>query len=74
MWRMVERGEHLGFTAEPRAAFGIVGEGRRQDLQRDVATELRILPLVDFGHAASPKLRLDLVGAKTGTTGEYHGR
>src|SRR6516165_7940651 len=53
--RMVERGEHLGFTVEAGDALGIVGEGSRQDLQGNVATELRVLGAVDFAHAASTK-------------------
>jgi len=46
--RMVERGEHLGFTAESRDALGIVGERRRQDLQRDVSTELGVFGAIDL--------------------------
>jgi len=46
--RMIERREDLGFAAEPCNAFGIVGERGRQDLQRDVTTELCILGAVDL--------------------------
>ena len=40
--RMIEGGEHLRFTREARQAIGIVGEGRQQDLDRDVALQLRV--------------------------------
>ena len=38
--RMIQRGERARFAREPGAALGIGREVRRQDLDRDVATEL----------------------------------
>jgi len=45
---MVERGEDLGFAAEPGDALGIICERRGEDLQRDLATQLRVLGAVDL--------------------------
>jgi hypothetical protein len=36
---MIQRGEHLRFTAETGDAFGIVGERGGQDLEGHVTTE-----------------------------------
>ncbi len=49
---MVEAGEDLGFSLEPREAIRISGEGFRQNLQGDLAVELRIGGLIDLPHAA----------------------
>jgi serine/threonine protein kinase len=40
--RVAERGEYLGFTPKARDAFGVGGEHLVQELERDVAIELRI--------------------------------
>jgi len=45
---MVERGEDVGFPAEAGDTLGIVGERRRQDLQRDVSTELGVFGAIDL--------------------------
>jgi hypothetical protein len=44
---MVQRGEHLGFAGESRESIGVAGKGRWQDLDRDLAIELRIAGPVD---------------------------
>jgi hypothetical protein len=51
---VVERGEHLRLPLEPRETLGVRGEDRRQQLQRDVATELRVGRPVDLAHPAAP--------------------
>ena len=61
---MIERGEHLRFTAEAGDALGIVGERRGQDLQRDVTSELGVLCSVDFTHAAGTDGLQDLVQSR----------
>ena len=50
--RMVQRRQDLGLTLEARHAIGIVAEGRGQNLQRNVSTELRVLGAIDLPHAA----------------------
>ena len=67
---MIERGEDLRFALEAREAIGIVGEGLGQDLDRDVAIELRIARAIDLAHAAGPKGREDFVRAEASAWGE----
>jgi len=45
---MVQRREDLRFAFEPRQPIGIVREGRRQNLDRDVAIELGVASSVDL--------------------------
>ena len=59
---MSER-EHLRFTTEAREAIGIVGNGRLQDLDRDLAIERRVAGLVDLAHPARADSRRDLIRA-----------
>ena len=40
--RMIERGERLRFALEAHQAIGVAGERGRQDLERDLAIELRV--------------------------------
>ena len=47
-----QRGEHLRFAAEPREAIGIVGDGRQQHFDRDVAIQLRIARAIHLAHPA----------------------
>jgi hypothetical protein len=62
--RMVEGDEDLGFSAETRQAFRIVGEGVGKDLQGDVASELRVTRAIDFAHPAGAEGGLDFVGTE----------
>ena len=48
---MVERRERLCFALEPRQAIGVARKGVGQDLQRNVAIELRVAGAVDLSHA-----------------------
>ena len=61
--RMIEGGEHLRFTTEAREAIGIVGNGRQQDLDRDLAIQLRVEGFVDLAHPARADPCLDLIRA-----------
>src|SRR5215831_16009466 len=71
--RMIERSKDLRFPSEPGDTIGIVREGRRQELQRDVPTELRVLGVVDLAHAAAANQRQDFVSAEAGAGTERHG-
>ena len=61
-----------GLLLEAAQAIGVGGEGGRQDLDRDVAAEARVLGAVDLPHAARADGGEDLVGAEAGTGGEGH--
>ena len=61
--RMVERREHPRFALEAGQPVGIRGEGTRQNLERDVAPELRVARAIHLAHAARPEQCLDLIDA-----------
>ena len=61
---MVEAGEDLGLPREPGEPVRIAGEGVRQDLQRDLAVELRVGGLPDLAHAALAEQGDDVVVAE----------
>jgi hypothetical protein len=60
---VIQRGEQLGFAPEPREPLRVVDNGRRQELQGDVALQSRVARAVDFSHAAGAERGDDLVGA-----------
>ena len=70
MLRMVQRREDLRFALETRQAIGITGEGIGQDLERDVALQLRVLRAIDLAHPAGADLGGDLVDAEAGAWGK----
>ena len=70
--RMVERREDLRFALEPGQAIRIGGESFRQDLQGDIAVELRVVRPLHFAHAAFANLGGDLVVAESGADCERH--
>src|SRR5262249_59839977 len=72
--RMVECREHLRFPSESRDAVAIEGEGFGQNLQRDVAIELRITRAIDLAHATGANQRSDFIGAETRAWSERHGK
>ena len=47
---MIERGEQPRLTLEAREAVGVAREDPRQDLDRDVASQLRIVCAVHLAH------------------------
>ena len=50
--RVVQRREQLRFAAETREALGIVRDRWQQDLDGDVAIQLRVVGPIDLAHAA----------------------
>src|SRR5207253_7200621 len=70
--RMIERGQHLRLALEACEAIGIERERVWDDLQRDVATELRIARAIHLAHAAGADGREDLVRTETGAGCESH--
>ena len=66
--RMIERREQSCFAFEARQPIGIGRERRRQDLDRDVAPELRVVRAIHLAHPARARdARLDPIrGPATG--------
>src|SRR5205823_4543460 len=58
---MIERGQRLRFAFEAGHAGGIFGEGRGQDLDGDVARELRIARAIYLAHPAGAERGDDFV-------------
>ena len=58
--RMIERGNSAGLVVKPAQAIGV--DVARQQLERDIAFELRIVRLVDLAHAAGAQPRDDAIG------------
>ncbi len=71
--RVIERRNRARLALEPLARLGIARHVRRQDLDRDGAIQARVAGFVDLAHAARAKGGLNLVGAKTCSSGEAHG-
>ena len=68
--RMIQRRERLRFALEPREPLGIARERVGQDLDRDVAIELRIAGAIHLAHAPGAKGGQDFVGAEAGAGSE----
>ena len=61
--RMIQRGDGARLTLEALASLGIVGDLRRQDLDRHVPTEPGVAGAVDLAHPARAEPRVDLIRA-----------
>ena len=59
--RVGQRREHARLALEAREPLGVAREARGQQLERDVAAELRVLGAEDLAHAAGAELGRDLV-------------
>jgi hypothetical protein len=59
---VVERGEHARLAREAGAALRVGGQVQRQDLQRDVAPQLRIARAIHLAHATRAERCEDAVG------------
>ena len=70
---MVQRRQGLRLAREPCKPFCISSEDARQNLDRDVAIELRIARAVHLTHSACSERREDLVWPETSARGETHG-
>ena len=62
--RMIQRRQSLRFALEAREAVGVVRERLRQDLDRDVAIQLRVASPIDLSHPAFADRRSDVVDAE----------
>ena len=64
--RVIQRCEHLRFATESGEAIGIVGNGGKQDLDRNVAIQLRVAGAIDLTHPARTERGEDLERTETG--------
>ena len=71
---MIQRGQCLAFPFKSAEAFGIRGNELRQNLDRDVAAQPRIVCAVHRAHAAFAELGDDFVRADMGARLKSHGR
>jgi hypothetical protein len=60
---VIERGEHTGFALETREPFAVVTEYWRQHLDRDVASQLRVVRSEHVAHPARSESEVDAIGA-----------
>jgi len=58
---VVERGENLRLALEARDAFGVGGKSFGEDLDGDLAPELRVSGAIDLTHAARAQHGNDFV-------------
>ena len=75
---MVERGEQARLARESGEPIGVRGEPGRQQLERDVAAEPRVVRAVDLAHAAAAEQRLQVIDTDVpsdpGRFGSFGGR
>src|SRR5262245_42917017 len=69
---MVEAPRRLRFLLETPQPSGIGRNGRWQNLDRNVTSELAISGAIDLTHAAGAQRGDDFVPAETGSRGEAH--
>ena len=69
---MVEHARCARFLLETAQPVRIGGEGRREDLDGDVASQACIPGSVDLSHAPGADQPGELVGAETEASGESH--
>jgi hypothetical protein len=62
---MIQRGKHLRFTTETCESFRIVRKRGWQDLECDLAPELRVLRAIHLAHAAGTERGEDLIQAES---------
>ena len=67
---MVQRGEELRLASEPCDTLGILREGRGENLDRDVAVELRVPCAENLAHSSRSERTEDLVGSEMRADGE----
>jgi hypothetical protein len=69
---MAQLRDGFGFALESLEKLFVVGESRRQNLDRHVTIESRILRFPDFTHTAGADRRDDLIGPQAGTVLDRH--
>jgi hypothetical protein len=69
---VVEGCRSLRFLLKAAHEVGLLCEGLRQDLQRDIALQPRIARAIDLAHTTAANQRDDFVGANARTWRERH--
>ena len=72
--RMVGCRQCLRFAFESSEPVRIVGERFGQNLQRDIAIELRVPRAIDLTHSALADLSGDFIRAEAHASGQSHGK
>ena len=65
MFGMIERRQDLRLAPETRQPIGVERKRFGQDLQRDVAIQLRITRAIDFAHSSRANGGVDYVRAES---------
>src|SRR6266850_6118072 len=71
---MIQRREQMGLALEAREPLRIGGKQLGQDLDGDVAPELRVARTIHFAHAARAESGQDFVRAEEGAGCQGHQR
>ena len=66
---VIQRGQRSGFTLEPRARIGVERKHVRENLDRDISTELDVACAIHIAHPAGAEKVLERVGPEL-TAGE----
>ena len=61
MLRMIQRREDFGFTLKAGQPFRVSRDRFGQDLERDVAIQLRVACAIHLAHPTGPERREDLI-------------
>ena len=69
---MIQRGEDFGFALKARQPIGVSRQRRRQDLDGDLALQLRVGRPIHLPHAAFADFGGDLIRAETGAGSQGH--
>src|SRR3954453_16558066 len=72
--RMIQRRENFGFALESRNPLSVVGDVRREHLQRDLALQHGVGRAIHLAHTARPKNGDDFVRSKSRPSGQRHHR
>jgi hypothetical protein len=70
--RVIQRRERFCFALKTSDAVGIGDEEVGQDLECDLASELRVARAINLAHASRANPGGDFVGAEERTSGERH--
>ena len=68
--RMIQRGEDFGFPLEAGQSVRVGCDRRWQDLDGDLALQLRVRRAVDLAHAAFADVGCDFIEAESGAGSE----
>ena len=71
--RVRQARDRAGFAPKAFLAPGVIGDARRQDLDRDGSIEPRVARFVDFAHAAGAERRHDFIRSQPCAWRQEHG-